>query len=219
MWNGSLASHTDSVLSELWAEGCAFRAFFSPDAELVYAVNVDPLDGVARIGVFDTGTGDLLVDFTNSRYAGPTAAFSPDGTDLIVGPDRLYVLDVATLRSGGSIDETVRLEMTGHEARVLRMVVSPDGSMAATGSPNEPVKLWNFTTGRLIAEFGGITQFPHDGVFHPTRPWLLVTSPPNEIRIYTLDIDELVEIAESRLSRDMTEDECQQYFREPCPGP
>jgi hypothetical protein len=43
-----------------------------------------------------------------------------------------------------------------------------------------------------------------------------VTSPPNEVRIYTLDIDELIAIAEAGLSRDMTEEECQQYFRRAC---
>jgi hypothetical protein len=37
------------------------------------------------------------------------------------------------------------------------------------------------------------------------------------VRIYTLDIDELIVIARDGLSRDMTEEECQQYFREPCP--
>ena len=49
-------------------------------------------------------------------------------------------------------------------------------------------------------------------------PHLLVKTPQNEVRIYTLDIDELISIAMSRLSRDMTEEECQQYFRKPCPG-
>ena len=42
-------------------------------------------------------------------------------------------------------------------------------------------------------------------------------TPPDQVRIHTLDIDELIEIAESKLSRDMTEPECQQYFREPMP--
>ena len=200
-----------SVIAELWSEGCAFRAFFSPDAELVYAFNFD-----GGSGVFDTETGELLVDVTDSKYNGLAAGFSPDGTDLIVGLNRLYVLDVAMLRSGASIDEAVRLELPGHESLVLRVAVSPDGSMAATGSPNEPLKLWNLTTGRRIAEFGGVTPFAHDGAFHPTRPWLMVAISPNQIRIHTLDLDELVAIAETRLSRPMTEEECQQYFREPC---
>jgi hypothetical protein len=71
-----------------------------------------------------------------------------------------------------------------------------------------------------LGEFGGRIDAasPHDGGFHPTRPWLLVTTPPNQVRIHTLDIDELIRIARDGLSRDMTEDECQQYFRRSCEG-
>lgn len=47
----------------------------------------------------------------------------------------------------------------------------------------------------------------------------MVTTPPNIVRIHTLDLDELMAIAESRLSREMTDGECQQYFRGPCPTP
>lgn len=112
----------------------------------------------------------------------------------------------------------MQLEMVGHDALVLRYDISPDGSMAATGSWDEPFKLWDLQTGELIAEFGGAIEGRlHDGGFHPIEPWLLVTTPPNEVRIHTRDIDELIAIAESRLSRDMTEQECVQYFREPCP--
>ena len=39
------------------------------------------------------------------------------------------------------------------------------------------------------------------GAFHPTEPWLLVASPPNLIRIHTLDVDELIEIGRSRFAR------------------
>lgn len=38
-----------------------------------------------------------------------------------------------------------------------------------------------------------------------------------EIRIRTLDIDELIAIAKAGLSGAMTNEECRQYFRGPCP--
>ena len=52
--------------------------------------------------------------------------------------------------------------------------------------------------------------------FHPTKPWLFVALPDDRIGIYTLDTDELIEIARSRLSRELTEEECQLYLRRPC---
>ena len=37
------------------------------------------------------------------------------------------------------------------------------------------------------------------------------------LRVYTLDHDELVQIAQSRVSRAFTEDECATYHIDPCP--
>lgn len=79
--------------------------------------------------------------------------------------------------------------------------------------------MWDLETGQLLGQFGGTIDDGtyRGGDFHPSLPQLIVTS-PDEIRIYTLDIHELVAIAESRLSREMTEGECQHYLREPCPA-
>jgi WD40 repeat protein len=98
--------------------------------------------------------------------------------------------------------------------------MSPDGSMAATWGWTEPFKVWDLDTGQLLGQFGGVIDdgFFHGGDFHPMLPQLIVTSPPNEVRIYTLDTDELIDIATAGLSRDMTDEECQQYFRQACGG-
>ncbi len=121
--------------------------------------------------------------------------------------------------SGDPPGEALDLEIPAHDALILRMKVSPDGTMAATGAWGEPLKVWDITNGRLLGEFGtGVPGDIHFGDFHPTKPQLLVTTPPDEVRIHTLDPDELVEIARSKLSREMTEEECEQYFQEPCAG-
>ena len=95
--------------------------------------------------------------------------------------------------------------------------MSPDASTAASASWDEPYKRWDLQTGALLGEFGGSVDGQlHDGGFHPSLPHLLVTTPPNQVRIHTFDIDELIAIAETGLSRDMTDQECQQYFRQAC---
>jgi hypothetical protein len=37
-------------------------------------------------------------------------------------------------------------------------------------------------------------------------------TPPNEVRVYTVDIDELIAIAKADLNRDMTKAQCEQYL-------
>lgn len=90
--------------------------------------------------------------------------------------------------------------------------------MAVTSAFGEPLRLWDLETGRLLGEFGGSVDADeaHYGDFHPTLPHLLVVSPPNEVRVFTLDIQDLAAIARSRLTREMTEEECQQYFHGSC---
>jgi len=130
----------------------------------------------------------------------------------------VFIFDVAALAGGAPADEALIREIPAHDSFVARLNLSPDGSMAATWAFTEPLKVWELDTGQLVGTFGGKIEGGtfHGGDFHPSLLRLVVTSPPNEVRIYTLDLDELVAIAESRLSRDMTEAECQLYFREPC---
>jgi hypothetical protein len=39
------------------------------------------------------------------------------------------------------------------------------------------------------------------------------------VRVWALDLDDLIGIAEGELTRDLTEEECRQYLHEPCPQP
>ena len=47
---------------------------------------------------------------------------------------------------------------------------------------------------------------------------LLITSSTGPIEILTLDADELVQIAQSRITRGFTESECEFYELDPCPS-
>jgi hypothetical protein len=67
----------------------------------------------------------------------------------------------------------------------------------------EPAQVWDLEIGALPGEFG--TSVEGDfvaGAFHPTEPKLYAEVGADLIGFFTLDPDELVEIARSRLSRD-----------------
>ena len=193
------------------------RFFFSSDGQLVLAAGGAGL-GDSRL--YDAETGRLLAVLDSEGTTGPVGAFTVDGKRLLVlgQGGRLSVLDVRALVDGSSTEEALMMEFSAHDTTPVGVSVSPDGSMAVTSAIKEPVRLWDLETGRLLEEFGGKLDGEafHYADFHPSLPYLLVVSPPNEVRIYTLDLDELISIAEARLTREMTEEECQQYFFSPC---
>jgi hypothetical protein len=98
---------------------------------------------------------------------------------------------------------------------------SKDGSQIMSVAAGEPARVWDLTTGALVGEFGTPVDSSVDGswvgaAFHPTEPRLYAEVEADVIGIFTLDVDELMEIAQDRLSRDLTEEECQLFLRRGC---
>lgn len=55
-------------------------------------------------------------------------------------------------------------------------------------------------------------DFSHDGS-------MLVSQSPGEIRVWAVDIDDLLEIARRNVTRSLSEEECRQYLHlESCPA-
>ena len=80
-----------------------------------------------------------------------TVAFSPDGRTLAVsGGIGVWLYDVAT--------QNELSLFTGHQGTVRSVAFSPDGTMLVSGSSSTfsgTLKLWDVSTGRDIATFGG----------------------------------------------------------------
>ena len=142
-----------------------------------------------------------------------------DGSSLVVGgyDGQVRIFDFAELRAGVDERQAVVRSIAAHEAFILDVGVSPDGSMAFSRAWDDPVKLWDLATGEQLGEFGKPdSEYPPAAAFHPTEPWLYVTVGNSRVAIYTLDIDELEEMARTRLTRGFTEEECQLYLRQAC---
>jgi WD40 repeat protein len=52
----------------------------------------------------------------------------------------------------------------------------------------------------------------------PEGRWLASSGTDGVVRVWTLDLDEVIDIAEARLSRSLTEAECLTYHFEDCPS-
>jgi WD40 repeat protein len=191
------------------------EAVFSPDGAMVVTNNnsVPP-----NLRLWETSHGSLLsVIDEDVDVAGFLQRFTPDGSKLVVGgyTGSIYILDVEKLAAGPPTEESIVREIPAHNGFITRILgVSADGSKIFSRSHDEPLKVWDLETGEKLGEFGGTERM--GAAFHPTKPWLYVALPDDQIGVYTLDTDELMEIARSRLTRDLTDEECQAYLRRGC---
>jgi WD40 repeat protein len=112
----------------------------------------------------------------------------------------------------------VRLTLRGHTARVHQVAVSPDGTRIATSSDDGTVRLWDSATGEERLTLRGHSYLVYGVDFSPDGRLLATASPDGTAALHLLPIDELVELARGRVTRDLTDDECRQYLHlERCP--
>ena len=134
--------------------------------------------------------------------------FSPDGSYLAIPLQE--GLGVWNLTSGEE-----RL-FTGHTGLVLYTAIDPSGERVATCSLDNTVKIWDLETGTELLKLEG---GPGDIRFSSDGKLLAVDQVFDEtVHIFVLDLDMLIELAQARVSRSLTDNECQQYLHlEACP--
>ena len=189
-------------------QGLVTGVAFNADGSRLATASVDQ---TAKI--WDVRTGNLLFTLAGHQGAIPDIAFSPDGT----------------LLATGSFDKTVRIwdaatgkelqVLNGHSADIQSVAFSPDGKTLATGSEDNTAILWDLATGKevhsLLGSAGGVMGV----TFHPDGSKLALSSADGVIRVYTLNIDDLLVLAQARVTRSLTTAECQKYLHSSsCPA-
>jgi WD40 repeat protein len=95
---------------------------------------------------------------------------------------------------------------------------SPDGRLLATASQDGTAKIWDAETGQELLTLFGPPHGLHDVAFSPDNRYLAAAGMDGTVRFYILPVNELIALAESRLTRSLTDEECQQFLHvEECP--
>ncbi len=172
---------------------------FSPDGSLLAG-----LTGRATLDVWDVATGTALVQGRVSTGQARSMAFSPKGSRLVTsGADGASVWAIPSGR------RVARLSGAG---AIGAVAFSPDGKQVATGGDDGTARIWDAATGDELLTLTGRTDSLTGVAFSPDGTRLATTSQDGTLRVYVLPVDQLVRIAESRLTRGFTEAECRQYL-------
>ena len=73
----------------------------------------------------------------------------------------------------------------GHKDCVLSVAFSPDGTMIASGSNDDTIKLWNLE-GRVLQTFGGHREWVASVSFSPDGTMIASGSDDNTIILWTI---------------------------------
>jgi WD40 repeat protein len=201
---------TGTLLHEIAGhQGLVLGVAFSPDGTRLATSSTD---GTAKI--WSVGTGELLFTLSGHNSGIPDITFSPDGEKITTGSSdgSAIVWDAATAAP--------ILTLTGHSAGIQSVAFNANGTILATSSEDNTAKVWDIATGSEILTLPGSGGGVKGVAFSPTpgNERLVVSSGDGIVRVFLLDVDELLELAQSRVTRPLTTEECKKYLHmEQCP--
>ncbi|HKJ56102.1 MAG TPA: hypothetical protein VJ978_08950, partial [Nitriliruptoraceae bacterium] len=196
---------------------------FSPDGQWLAVARTGTNNAVGPLNatrIWDWEREELVGELESQP-----ASVHWDGTGerLLIGSPDEQLWDVSTLAAqGAAVDrvpaDDVLGEFLGHTNWVQEAVFSPDERRVATCSGDGTARLWDAVSGdevqRLVAEgISGLCRVR----FSPDGRLVAISDARNGVRVLTLDMDELVDVAASRVLRDLSDMECREYLgREEC---
>jgi len=190
---GKVLASWDAGLGELSAVA------FSPDGSRLAVASNQGNDAK----IWDVLTRKELLTLIGHTDINWGVEFSPDGIRVITsGSDgTARVWDAATGKE--------LLTLSGHTSTVVKARFSPDGKWIATAGKDGTTRLWEATTGKELLSLESVST--NDVAFMPDSKRLVIGDAVN-IQVVALTIDELSQIAHSRLTRSLTTEECQKYL-------
>ena len=181
---------------------------YSPDGRRLVTASRDN-----SVKVWDAAGGTELLSWSDPDVIGDfDAHFSPDGTRIVVGRENgsSVVLNADT----GKILLTLR----GHRGLTFRNVFNAEGDLIATASFDGTTKLWDADTGEELLTLYGHTNNVANVAFSPDSHRLVTSGFDGTVRAYTLNLEALVDLAQARVTRAFSLDECHWFLHaDPCP--
>jgi WD40 repeat protein/transcriptional regulator with XRE-family HTH domain len=179
---------------------------FNPDGKQIFTGG---LDGYVRL--WDASTGHELRKYSDGSQDVYGVAVSPDGNLLAIGQQN-GVITLWDVNSGKKLRA-----LAGHAGLVNRLVFSKDGARLASASFDRLAKVWDVASGEELLSLYGNTGNVFGVSFSPDDNQLATAGADGTVRTYSLQLEELVALARSRVTRALTEEECHKYLHKELP--
>lgn len=185
------------------------RVDFSADGERIIA-GVNPGrtvedDFTNPMMTWDVGTGEQIDSLeTGSVVTSLPVDFSPSGDLLAVGTD------VVTIRDARSLEILGTLSTDSREIRDVAF--NPDGSLLAAAYLDGDILIWDPYAGEHLYSLEGHEGAAADLDWSDDGGRLVSVGLDGTLRMFAMDPQDLLDVARSTVTRDLTEGECRQYL-------
>jgi WD40 repeat protein/DNA-binding SARP family transcriptional activator/class 3 adenylate cyclase len=180
---------------------------FSSDGRLLATAAMPWERGDPRVRVWDWKRGALLRTIPSAF----SVDFDPTGPRMVTASERgaeIWDLDGFKLLAG----------LVGAHREIGQVAFSADGSLIATGHDDGTVQLFDAATGRQELVLPANACRAPRLAFSPDGTKLASANPCGGVRIWALDIGDLLQIARQNVTRSLTDEECRQYLHvDRCP--
>jgi WD40 repeat protein len=178
---------------------------YSPDGKYLITGDWDA-NGI----IWDANTGKKLFTLPDQSWV-TAVSYGPDGKLVATGDFN----GIVTLWNASTGKKLVTLK--GHNGLVNAVSFSPDGKLIATASKDGTARVWDATTGENLLTVPVDTQGV-GGVSFTSDGKRLAVGGYSGIYILALPIEDVLQLAKSRVTRSLTTEECQQYLHvDVCP--
>jgi WD40 repeat protein/DNA-binding XRE family transcriptional regulator len=175
---------------------------FHPDGKSVFTSVVED-KAVYRWNVV---TGEKMQEFVTEGKEIYGVAISPDGSLLAAG-DQDGSIHLWKVETGEKLPV-----LPGHAGLVVRLTFNRDGTLLASAGFDRLAKIWDIQSGSELFSLYGNPSNVFGVSFSPDGESLATSGADGSVRTYSLDLGALIEVARTRLTRTLSEDECRKFL-------
>jgi len=187
-------------------DGIVTATAFSPDRAVLATGSCGGTPGALRIWDWER---EVLLQRVEYPGCIIRAAFSPTESIVAVvgyGPSLVWDVDAS--------HEIYTL--AGDAGDAFSVTFSPDGQRIVTAGMDGMLRTWDAADGSELLAISLSPTSLGDAAFFPDSDRIVAASVDGNLWVVTLDTDDLAHIAQDRLTRTLTEDECTRYHIESC---
>jgi WD40 repeat protein len=197
----TFSAHRDS----LQGDPLLFGASFSPDGKRIFTA------GEFNARQWDAATGEEIRTYSGEgrEVYGMTLSLSGKLLALGLQDGEVVIYDADT---GQKL-----LQLPGHAGLTLRLTFNQDETLLASASFDGFAKIWDLESSQELFTLYGNTSNVFGVAFSPDGDHLATSGGDGTLRIFTTRMEDLIALAKSRVTRRLTEAECQKYLHGNCP--